>query len=112
MRGKELIWKEIDNKNKPLKNANILPTFDVFPTTLDYKDENIILGLTLKPFGFGEHTGTDYMPEMCFGINGIIRCEICRAYMNPYNYIDVVKSSYYCCLCGWYNTLPIHYHPT
>lgn len=60
----------------------------------------------------GEHTGTDYMPEVCFGINGIIRCDICKSYMNPYNHIEVAKSSYYCCICGWYNTLPTHYHPS
>jgi hypothetical protein len=31
----------------------MVPTFDIFPSTIDYKDENILLGLVVKPFGIG-----------------------------------------------------------
>ena len=109
MRNKEPTNKQILDRQLPLHNPNILPTFDTFPCTIDYKDDSIILGLVLKPFGTGDYLSSEQVPEVRFGAQGIIRCELCKSYMSPYNVIIGSGSSYYCALCNWFNTLPVHY---
>jgi hypothetical protein len=36
-----------------LDNPNIVPTFGVFPSSLDYKYDEMVLGLRIRPLGNG-----------------------------------------------------------
>lgn len=54
-----------------LDNPNIVPTFRVLPASLDYKYDEMMLGLTIRPLGDG---GEAEVPIVSYGPKGIVRC--------------------------------------
>lgn len=54
-----------------LENPNIIPSFKVLPSTLDYKYDEMLLTLQLRPLGDG---GEPELPVVEFGPKGIVRC--------------------------------------
>jgi len=89
-------------------NPNIVPTFRVFPCSLDYKYDEMVLAVNVRPLGYGAEAE---LPVVEFGPKGIIRCEQCKAYMNPMNVFTSNFSHYDCSLCGSTNQTPSHYTP-
>ena len=89
-----------------LYNPNIIPTFRVFPSGLDYKYDEMMLALTVRPLGIGTEAE---LPVVDFGPKGIVRCEQCKAYMNPMNIFSADLSHYDCSLCDSTNETPPHY---
>lgn len=89
-------------------NNNLLPTFKLFPSHLDYKFDEMILGINVKPYGSGSE---EAIQEVNFGPKGIVRCDGCKGYMNPMNRIIEGGSTFECCLCKSVSAIPSHYVP-
>jgi protein transport protein SEC24 len=84
-------------------------TTEFFPASKKVqKSSNIPLGSMIQPFA-SVYSYQDF-PTVSFGPNhSIVRCDECRAYVNPFTKFLDNGSKYRCNICGHLNAVPSYY---
>lgn len=93
------------NSEKPLFRA----TTDRMPNSLQLqKDTGIPIGVVVKPYG--DHSSGEPHPEISFKDKPIVRCDDCRAYINPFVRFYDDGTKWLCNFCSYINNTPQYYY--
>ena len=102
------ILKRLEAHNTPKLGVRV--TTDYFPATKKVqRSSSILTGAIIQPYA-SIYSHKDF-PTVNFGPNhSIVRCEDCRAYINPFSKFIESGSKFRCNICGNINTLPPFYY--
>lgn len=85
----------------------VRPTSALFPYNKStYYDAKMPFALVIQPMGPTVENG---FPEVSFGNNPILRCDNCRAYINPFMTFHADGEDIRCNLCLIQNRLPSYF---
>ena len=102
------ILQKLETSNTPKLGLRV--TTDYFPATKKvHKSSSIPLGAIIQPYA-SIYSYPDF-PTINFGLNhSIVRCDDCRAYVNPFSKFIEYGSKFQCNICGNINKVPSYYH--
>ncbi len=95
---------------RPCHNKYISLTVNAIPNTNSLRQRTgLPFGVIMRPLA-NTPAGEEAPPLVDFGATGVIRCKVCRAYINPFVQFSDGGARWRCNLCNVQNDVPTTYY--